>query len=59
MKQMKQKRRRQTKKKSKSKKQKGGFAPSIAGGLANAVYLTPFAIRAGMKLLSRKRTRKH
>jgi hypothetical protein len=63
MKQMKRKQKktkRQTKKQQKRKpyKGKGGFSPSIAGGLANAIYLTPLAIRAGMKLLNRKTRRK-
>ncbi len=52
--------RRQTKKLQKRKpyKGKGGFAPSVAGGLANAIYLAPLAIRAGIKLLKSDRKRK-
>jgi hypothetical protein len=48
-------------KQKRQKKQKGGFYPSVAGGIANAIYLTPLAIRAGMKLFNnrRKQTRKH
>ncbi len=50
------KRRRQTRK----RKQKGGFYPSVMGGIGNAAYLIAPAIRAGYKLLKRKerKTRK-
>ncbi len=49
------------KRKTRKQKQKGGFAPSIAGGLANALSLAPLAIRAGIELLRRKqkKTRKN
>ncbi len=53
----KQKKQRKTRKQSK-RRQAGGFAPSVAGGLANALYLAPLAIRAGINLWNRKVTRK-
>jgi hypothetical protein len=45
--------------KRKTKKQKGGFYPSVMGGIGNAAYLVAPAIRAGYKLLKSKKTRKH
>jgi len=39
-------------------KGKGGFYPSVAGGIGNAIYLTPLAIRAGIKLFTNKGNRR-
>ncbi len=41
------------------RKQKGGFYPSVMGGIGNAVYLIAPAIRAGYKLLKRRKTRRY
>ncbi len=35
----------------KNKVSKGGFYPSIMGGIGNAAYLTPFALRQGIQLV--------
>ena len=43
--------RRQTRK----RKQKGGFYPSVMGGLGHAAYLFAPALRAGYTLLKQKR----
>ena len=51
--------RRQRKRKTrKQKKQKGGFYPSIMGGIGNAAYLAVPAIRLGVRLFKSKKTRK-
>jgi hypothetical protein len=38
----------------------GGFYPSVMGGIGNVAYLTPLAIRQGIKLFrnSKRKTRK-
>jgi hypothetical protein len=41
-------------KQTRKRKQKGGFYPSVMGGIGNAAYLIAPAIRAGYKLLKRK-----
>jgi hypothetical protein len=38
-------------------KQKGGFAPSIMGGIANAAYLAPIGIKQMYKFYTRKQAR--
>ncbi len=45
-------------KQTKKRKQKGGFYPSVMGGIGNAAYLLAPAIRAGYKLLKRRKTRR-
>lgn len=39
------------------KEQKGGFYPSVMGGVQNAILLMPAALRVGYSLLSRPSTR--
>ena len=43
--------------KTRKRKQKGGFYPSVMGGIGNAAYLIAPALRAGYKLLKRKTRR--
>jgi hypothetical protein len=40
------------------RKQKGGFYPSVMGGIGNAAYLAVPAIRLGVRLFKSKKTRK-
>jgi hypothetical protein len=44
--------------KRKTKKQKGGFYPSVMGGIGNAAYLFAPALRVGYQLLRRRKTRR-
>lgn len=47
------------KRKTRQKRLQGGFFPSVAGGLANTLYLTPLAIRAGIRMVrNEKKTRR-
>ena len=39
-------------------KGRGGFYPSVMSGIANAVYLTPLALRAGFELVKNKGNRR-
>ena len=41
--------------KSRKSKQKGGFYPSVMGGIGNAAYLVAPAIRMSYKLLKNKK----
>ena len=54
------KRRNTRKRVRKNKVIKGGFYPSVMGGIGNVAYLTPLAIRQGIKLFrnSKRKTRK-
>jgi hypothetical protein len=48
--------RRQTRKR--VKKVKGGFYPSVYGGVTLASYITPLALRQGIQLIRNNKTRK-
>ncbi len=49
------KRKQTRKQKTHKRKQKGGFYPSVMGGIANAAYLVAPAIRMSYKMLKNKK----
>ncbi len=52
--------RRQTRKRvRKVKSVKGGFYPSVMGGIGTSSYLLPLALRQGINLIRNNKTRKH
>ena len=53
------KKKRQHKQKTRKQKQKGGFYPSVMGGIGNAAYLSFPAVRIAYRMFKSKKTRKH